>query len=94
MSIVRYSLVSCSLTLHFSIRGRVEKEVIDDMKKIDRKEVTVKRSFSSAAVLSRLARSNTILSTHTEREQESAHTDSFEGKGLLWNFFAITVEPY
>ncbi|XP_074596653.1 FERM domain-containing protein 5-like [Brevipalpus obovatus] len=60
--------------------GRVEKEVIDDMKKIDRKEVTVKRSFSSAAVLSRLARSNTILSTHTEREQESTHKDSFEGK--------------
>lgn len=70
----------------FSYSGRVERELIDDMKNIDRKEPTIQRSMSINTApphLRTIGRSSTVLMSHTgaERDQDSPDQSQSHAKG-------------
>ncbi|XP_015791269.1 FERM domain-containing protein 5 [Tetranychus urticae] len=78
--------------------GRVEKEIINDMKDIDRKEATIQRSYSTTSApphIRTIGRSSTapITTSEHDREQESPDRGSnFITKDPYWNYSTFS-EP-
>jgi len=74
----------------------VEKEIINDMKGVDRKEATIQRSFSTTSApphIRTIGRSSTapITTSEQDREQESPtnRESNLHGKGLIFSYYFL-----